>query len=61
MVLKVHQMRRVCCGVICWGIFSRGGWVICMGRNARVDVCSHVCIWIEYLIFCLAGCFLMGD
>ena len=39
---------------------SGGGLVMCMGRNVRVDVCSNVCIWIELLIFCLAGCFVMG-
>ena len=27
------------------------GWVMCMGRNVRVDVCSHVGIWIVFLIF----------
>ena len=30
---------------------------MCMGQNVRVDVRSHVCIWIEFLIFGLAGCF----
>ena len=34
---------------------------MCMCRNVRVDVCSHICIWIECLIFCFAGCFVMGD
>ena len=25
---------------------------VCVGY-VRIDVCSHVCIWIEFLIFCL--------
>ena len=33
---------------------------MCKGRNVRVGVCSHDYIWIEFLIFCLAGCFVMG-
>ena len=32
-----------------------------MGRNVRVYVCSHICTWIEFLIFCLAGCFVMDE
>ena len=31
-----------------------------MSRNVRVDVYSHSGIWIEFLIFCLVGCFVMG-
>ena len=34
---------------------------MCMGRNVRVDGCSHVCIWIEFMIFCFAGCFVMDE
>ena len=34
---------------------------MCMGRHVRVDVCSHVCIWIEFLIFCSARYFVMGE
>ena len=34
---------------------------MCMGQNVIVDVCSHVGIWIEFLIFCLAKCFLIGE
>ena len=34
---------------------------MCMGQNVRVDVCSHVSIWIELLIFCLAECLVMSE
>ena len=34
---------------------------MCMGQNGRVVVCSHVCIRIELLIFCLAKCLVMGE
>ena len=42
------------CGLISFVVFFWGGvrsrvvrWVMCMGRSVR-DVCSHICIWIEY-------------
>ena len=31
-----------------------------MGRDVRVDVCSHVCTSIEFQIFCLAGSIVTG-
>ena len=37
----------------------RWGWIMYMDRNVRVNVCSHVGIWIVFLIFCLAECFVM--
>ena len=33
---------------------------MCIRQNVRLDACSHVSIWIEFLIFCLAECFVMG-
>ena len=56
-----------CVGSVVGLFFSCGGSIskmdsLCgMGRNVRVDVCSHVCIWIKFQIFCLAECFLMGE
>ena len=54
-----------------WGFFhdgsgsgmvdGGGGDGLCMGWNMRVDVCSHIDIWIIFVIFCLAGCFVMGQ
>ena len=37
------------------GIFSSGG-----GMGKMDGLCVWVEIWIEFLIFCLAGCFVMG-
>ena len=34
---------------------------MCMGRNAKVDVCSHVGIYIIFRIFCLVECFVKGE
>ena len=57
----VLTVLRVWCGVICVFYRSRGvRWVMCMGRNVTEDVCFPVCIWKVFLIFYLAGCFVMG-
>ena len=50
-----------CGGFLGMGWYGYGEWFMCIGRNVRIDVYSHVCIWIEFLIFCLAGCYVMGE
>ena len=56
-------LRCFRCGVVSFVLFfrSRGvRWIMCMDRSMREDVCFCACIWIEFLIFYLAECFVMG-